>query len=358
MRNVDYLNTTDTLTLNEGAQANYHSPSLISNSSLNDSSYASAPRRPQTPYQVLRLLPKDATPAQQDSAIQAWFEPGEIHYSSQPDTLHLPGHDVPRDLKKVELPQYYRENFFSADTLYHPELNGGRIGVAGTPVPYAIHNDNVITGILIVSFLLIMFAISRISSFLLHQAKHFFYAPKTEQDITETGTEIKFQLVFLVITSIFYALLFYFYATSTIADTFILSSEYALLGVFCAIIFAYFAIKAMIYTMVNNVFFSRKKNLQFLRTLLFIITLEGICLFPLVLMVAYLQFSIRETAIYCIFIVTFAKILTFYKAYIIFFKQNRLFLQIILYFCALEMVPLVMLWGGLLGITNILKVNY
>ena len=37
--------------------------------------------RPQTPYQVLRLLPKDATPAQQDSAIQAWFEPGEIHYS-------------------------------------------------------------------------------------------------------------------------------------------------------------------------------------------------------------------------------------------------------------------------------------
>ena len=35
----------------------------------------SRPARPQTPYQVLRLLPKDATPAQQDSAIQAWFEP-------------------------------------------------------------------------------------------------------------------------------------------------------------------------------------------------------------------------------------------------------------------------------------------
>ena len=26
--------------------------------------------KPQTPYEVLRLLPKDATPAQQDSAIQ------------------------------------------------------------------------------------------------------------------------------------------------------------------------------------------------------------------------------------------------------------------------------------------------
>ena len=71
------------------------------------------PTRPQTPYQVLRLLPEDATPAQQDSAIQAWFQPGEIHYSSQPDTLHLPGHGIGRNLKDVNLPQYYRENFFS-----------------------------------------------------------------------------------------------------------------------------------------------------------------------------------------------------------------------------------------------------
>ena len=66
-----------------------------------------------TPYQVLRLLPKDATPAQQDSAIQAWFQPGEVHYSNQPDTLHLPGHGIGRSLKDVNLPQYYRENFFS-----------------------------------------------------------------------------------------------------------------------------------------------------------------------------------------------------------------------------------------------------
>ena len=314
--------------------------------------------KPQTPYQVLRLLPKDATPAQQDSAIQAWLEPGEIHYSSQPDTLHLPGQDVPRDLKKVEIPQYYRENYFSADTLYHPELSGGRIGVAGDPVPYAIHNDDIITGILICSFLLIMFAISRISNFLLHQVKNFFYVSKAEQDITETGTEIKLQLVFVVITSLFYALLFYIYATRTIADTFILSSEYALLGIFFAITFAYFVFKSLASTMVNNVFFSRRKNLQFLRSYLFIITIEGVGLFPLVLWVSYFQFSVLEAAIYCIFILTLVKILTFYKTHIIFFKQNRLFLQIILYFCALETMPLVMLWGGLVGITNILKVNY
>ena len=171
--------------------------SNTSSSFATNDSMAQKPAKPQTPYQVLRLLPKDATPAQQDSAIQAWFEPREIHYSEQPDTLHLPGHEVPRDLKQVSIPQYYRENFFSADTLYHPELEGGRVGVAGDPIPYAIHNDNIVTGLLIASFLLIMFAMSRISSFMIHQAKNFFYTPKVDQGFTETGTEIKFQIVFL-----------------------------------------------------------------------------------------------------------------------------------------------------------------
>ena len=336
----------DSITINE-------STTVIANDTM-----TSRPARPQTPYQVLRSLPKDATPAQQDSAIQAWFEPGEIHYSSQPDTLHLPGHEIPRDLKKVDLPQYYRENFFSANTLYHPELDGGRNGVAGDPVPYAIHNDHIITGILICSFLLIMFALSRISSFMINQAKHFLYMPKVEQEYTETGTEVKFQLGFSVITSLYYALLFYFYATRRIADTFILSSEYAILGIYFGTMVGYFVIKGILYTIVNNVFFSPKKNLQFLGTLLFIVAIEGVCLFPLVLLLAYFQFSMQNAIIYCIFILTLAKILTFYKSYTIFFKQNRLFLQNILYFCALEMVPLVMIWSGLVGITYILKVNY
>ena len=59
--------------------------------------------RPQTPYQVLRMLPKNATPEQQDSAIQVWFQPGEIHYSGRPDTLHLPGHDAGQDRKSTRL---------------------------------------------------------------------------------------------------------------------------------------------------------------------------------------------------------------------------------------------------------------
>ena len=314
--------------------------------------------RPQTPYQVLRLLPTDATPAQQDSAIQAWFGEADIHYSDQPDTLHLPGHGIPRDLKEVNLPQYYRENFFSQDSLYHPELNGGRYGIAGDPIPYTIQNDSIITSILIICFLLITMALSRISGFIFQQGKNFFYPKKSDQTLTETGSEVKFQLVFLFITCLIYALLYYFYTNYYITNTFILSSEYALLGIYTGAILVYFLLKAILYSYINITFFDRKKNLHFMGNLLFIASLEGIALFPLVLLLAYFQFSLQNAIYYCLLIVVVAKIATFYKTYIIFFKQKALFLQIILYFCALEMIPLFALWSGLSVIMDILKVNF
>lgn len=314
--------------------------------------------RPQTPYQVLRQLPKDATPAQQDSAIQAWLEPREIHYSQQPDTLHLPGHGIPRDLKSVSLPQYYRENFFSADSLYHPELRGGQYGVAGDPVPYTISNDPVITGLLLFCFLLIAFAFSRLSGFIVRQLKNFFYIQKGEHSLAETGNEVKLQLLFVVLTCLVCALLYHSYATRFVADTFILPSEYHLLAIIGGGFAAYFAAKFLLYTLVNNVFFDSRRNRKFLTSLLFITSLEGVLLYPAVLLLAYFHFPVRNALYYCAGIVVFTRTLAFYKAYTIFFRQKGGFLQIFLYFCALEAVPLLILWGGLAAIVNFLKINF
>ena len=316
------------------------------------------PARPQTPYQVLRLLPKDATPAQQDSAIQVWFQPGEIHYSSRPDTLHLPGHDVPRDLKEVNLPQYYRESFFSNDSLFQPELNGGRFGMAGDPIPYATRNDNVITSLLLACFVISLLAFSISRSFLLRQAKNFFYIPKSEQSITETSPEIKAQFFFLLQTCLLMAMLYFFYARTYIANSFILSDEYMLVAILFGIIAGYFFLKYLAYTIVNLTFFNNKKNGQFLHVFLFIHSCEGVLLFPAVLLLAFFNITAQSVAIYTTIVVILVKILTFYKCFVIFFRQNGLYLQIILYFCALEIVPLFALWSGLAVIVNALKINF
>ncbi len=317
-----------------------------------------ASAKPQTPYQVLRLLPKDATPAQQDSAIQAWFAPEEIHYSEQPDTLHLPGEGIPRDLKDVSLPKYYRENFFSNDSLYHPELDAGRYGVAGDPVPESMMKDSLITGLLILCFLMMAFAFSRISGFIGRQVKDFFYVQKGEHSVTETGDEIKFQIIFSVITCLTISLLYYLYVIATGNDTFIFSTEHMLLGVIFLIMAAYFLLKYLVYWVVNTIMFGSSKNKKFLTSLIFIISIEGVLLFPVLLLRAYFQFPLQSAMIYTFGVVFFIKFLTIYKTYIIFFNQKALYLQIILYFCALEMVPLLSLWGGLAVIVNHLRVIF
>ena len=314
--------------------------------------------KPQTPYQVLRLLPKDATPAQQDSAIQAWLKPVEIRYSGQPDTLHLPGEDIPRDLKAVSIPQYYRENFFSNDSLYHEELRSDSYGVAGDPVPYVINNDDAITGLLLVCFLFIAFTLSRISGFIVKQLKDFFYFQREDRVITETGNEMKFQLVFVGLACLVYGLMYYLYTITYTSETYILPSEYALLGIFVAVFVVYFLLRFSLYHAVNTVFFDNRKSEKFLTSLLFLTAMEGALLFPVVLLFAYLHFPAQYAFYCCAFILVLVKILTFYKSYIIFFKQNRVFLQIILYFCALEMVPLFALWGGLSVIVDIFKVKF
>ena len=120
-----------------------------------------------TPAQVLSWLPKNATPEQQDSAIQAHIKPSEITWSQQPDTLHLPGQTAGHSWRDVNMPKYYRESYFTGKPWFHPDLFGGRLGVAGDPVPYGIARDNVITAMLLFCFILAAVAYAKSKRFIL-----------------------------------------------------------------------------------------------------------------------------------------------------------------------------------------------
>ncbi len=315
--------------------------------------------RPLTPAQVLSWLPRDATPAQQDSAIQSRFKPSEIHWSEHPDTLHLPGHSPGVDLMDADLPQYYKESYFSNDTLFHPELPGGRYGVPGDPIPYAVHNDNIITSLLLACFILSVVAFANARQFIIRQAKHFFYVPSegTTED-SETASEIYFQLLLVLITSLLIALLFYFYTLYFIGETFVLRSQYTLISIFLGITLVYFFLKTCFYQMVNLIFFNSKRNQQWSKSLMFIISVEGVLLFPAVLLGAYFELDINLIGIYVITSLIIVKLLTIYKSYIIFFRRNVVQLQIFLYFCTLEIVPMLAFWGALVLTANSLKINF
>ena len=275
------------------------------------------------------------------------------------DTLHLPLPTKGHSLLDVQLPQYYRESFFTKDTLFHPELPGGRSGVAGDPIPYNIHNDSVITSILLGFFILMVIAYANTHEFVVRQLKKFFYVPNEGvQDMAETGTELRVQLFMVLLNCVLLSLLYYFYVIHFVSDSFILKSQYLLIAIYMVMMVCYFIAKWLIYKIVNTIFFGSKINRHWLKTYLFISSMEGVVFLPAVLLQTYFDMTEKNVVIYFIIVLIFVKLLTFFKCYVAFFRRNVVKLQIILYFCALEIVPLLAFWGALDFVTNSLKIIF
>ena len=316
---------------------------------------------PRHPYKVLHELPKDATPAQQDSALQTVYSNNTYTKKATPiDSLSLLNRcNVKNNLEKVELPQYYKQNFFSTDSLWHPELNGGRYGIAGDPVPYTIREDNMITALLIGCFVLAFVALSKSRWFIMRQAKSFFRVQRSgTTEMTETTNEFRFQFFLVALTCLLLSLVAFFYAQEYNSDTFLVSSQYQLIAMFFGVFAGYFSLKALLYSFVNWVFFERRQNGQWMRSYLFTTAVEGVLMFPMVISQAYFGLSVKNTIIYVAAVVFLTRLLSLYKSFLIFFRQKGGFVQIILYFCALEMVPLLILSGVLAVLINYLNINF
>lgn len=310
-----------------------------------------------TPYEVSKWMPRDCTPEQLDSAIQKHCKPSKIQWSSMPDTLHLPGHTKGKSFRDVSIPKYYKESYFSKDSLFHPELKGGRWGVAGESIPYTISGDDLITSILLACFIFATVAFSQSRRFFLSQFKNFFYEPHFgTTEVPETSTELRFQIFFVLQTCLLSGIVFFFW-TRTMEDTFIIE-QYKIIGIYAAVFAVYYIVKIILYSLVDSVFFGKKKNEQWVKSFAFLSSTEGVLLFPIVLLFAFFGVSMESVVIYSLSVLLLVKLLTFYKCYIIFFKRMGLILQNILYFWTLEIIPLGALWGTLVMISNYFKINF
>ena len=267
----------------------------------------------------------------------------------------IPLQDSIESPKEVSLPLYYRESFFANDSLLHPELPGGQLGVAGDPVPYTVRSDDAITALLLFCFVMALVVFAHSRQYITHQLKDFFYVRRHESYIHPSS---RFQLFLNVQTCLLLAIATFYYINRYVSDTFLLDQPYGIIAIYFGLFLAYFSVKVMAYSAVNNVFFGSKKNKQWIGIFTFITSLEGVALFPAVMLQIYFNLPLQSVVYYLIFTLILTKILTFYKAWVIFFKQIGVYMQIILYLCALEIIPLLAVVGTVVLITDHLKVIF
>ena len=304
--------------------------------------------RPSTPYQAIRLLPRTASESEKDDIVQKYFRPVIVRPSQRPDTLSLPGltgsvHST------VSIPAY--KNCFFQDSEYlHPEIRVTLNGIPGDPIPYRLRSDVFVTATLLLSFFVAMFILSRSMHPLEMQLKNLFYNRDRTQIFTlKSDSEMKNQAFIVLLACFLMTILFFNYTEVRMTSVFNQISPYVLLSVDMAIFLLYYLVKYLLYISVNWTFFPPQARSQWMNVYNFIVLAKALCLMPVVLLVVYFDLPLRLMQISVAFIVALAGIMVAFKAKHIFFVYKFGLLHLFLYFCTLEMAPLLFLWKMLVA---------
>lgn len=246
--------------------------------------------------------------------------------------------------------------YFDTDSAFHTP--GYPIpGMEGEPIPYTLYQDTIITGIVFIAFLLLCYVLNRGHKLILHQIKNFFTERERNNLFVETGSEFRYQLFLLAHTILMTGLLF-FRLRLIPGEPLKLNPSWFPLSICIGICLLFYLFKFLLYTFVNWVFFEEKKYDRWNEIYTLLLSLQGLVLFPLVLLSIYFQLSDANTEIIFLCTIVFIKMLLFYKGFSIFFAKIRGLLCNILYFCTLEMIPSLILWRIMSEINEVWNIKF
>ena len=232
-------------------------------------------------------------------------------------------------------------------------------GFEGIPIPYSPRTDDAISLTLLVCFFLSSIALSRGKKFLSQQVKDFvLHRERASIFDSSTAADMRYLLVLVLQTCVLAGITFFNYFHDISPALMSHVSPLLLLGIYVGFCLAYFLLKWLLYMFLGWVFFDKNRTNMWLESYSALIYYAGFALFPFVLFLVYFDLSLTNLIIIGSIILIFAKILMFYKWIKLFFHQFSGLFLLILYFCALEIVPCLLLYQGMIQMNNILLIKF
>ena len=232
-------------------------------------------------------------------------------------------------------------------------------GFEGTPISYSPRTDDAIALTLLACFFLSSIALARGKKFLSQQVKDFvLHRERTSIFDSSTAADVLYLLVLVLQTCVLSGITFLNYFHDTCPALMNRVSPLLLLGIYVGFCLAYFLLKWLIYMFLGWTFFDKNKTNIWLESYSALIYYVGFALFPFVLFLVYFDLSLTNLVIIGSIILIFTKILMFYKWIKLFFHQFGALFLLILYFCALEILPCLLLYQGMVRINDILLIKF
>ena len=271
------------------------------------------------------------------------------------DTISLHATDTVATPNETPAPFYEDMGFFQGDSLLHPEVKVGQTGFEGVLRPYQLWRDDWVTLFVVICFVFLAMMQKRIKSYVVSQAKQFFFPSKniTRKEKPNNNSEKLIPLVMIFMLSVMGGLGLYMY-TQRQQHLFLgQMSPYQLMALYTGIWMVYFVTKKILSGFVNWIFFDKKKREVWKESIFFLFSVESLLVFPVIIITIYLNLPPYIPLWIIVIIGILIKILHLYKTFLIFFPKIYGTLHLIVYFCTLEIMPLLAVFIALNRVTNV-----
>lgn len=240
------------------------------------------------------------------------------------------------------------------DSLTHRLYSEVQIyGKNGTPLPYRLQNDDSITAVALGCFFILAYVLSGGKHYLLQQIKNFFYTrERSNLFAEETNVDFNYRLLLILNSCLIGGMLTFDHIASTRPDITPDRPLYSL-ALYSGCFLIYYLSKSLLYTLINWIFFDKTRARIWYNSFFLLVALSGIVFYPLVLLVIYFDLSDAHQLLFVGICLVIEKILLFYKCTNIFFSNLNLSCHLIVYFCALEIIPCILLWRALANISHL-----
>ena len=265
---------------------------------------------------------------------------------------------VPDSLPLLYLGNEHIDSLLAADSMLfrgNAGYRGSGAGMQAQPLPPALFRNDGVSIALLSCFLLTLLYLASSRRRLSERIKTFF-RPKQSTTTSSIAEPETYEWVHLLLgcqLSIIGALLFYSYAREQLSVDLINLTPLTLLGIYTAVFMTMLIVKQRLYHFVHAIFFTTAERRRWYESYSLLFIIESLVLFPLALLSVYFDLAPEKVSISLAILLLFVKILLFFKSFSVFFGKLKGCLHLILYFCALEAIPLLIAVGILIELTRL-----
>ncbi|NDV65717.1 DUF4271 domain-containing protein [Bacteroides sp. 224] len=231
--------------------------------------------------------------------------------------------------------------------------------IEGILIPYSTKTDDGIAIILLLCFIFSAYILGRSKKILFQQGKNFlFHKERSSLFVSSTAADMRYLLFLVVQTCILSGIHILTYFEGVCPVLFQRIPSYILLFAYILVAILYVILKWGIYSFLGWIFFDKNKVDLWLESYSTLLYYYSFALFLPILIIVYFDVSVYVVVITGLIFVIIAKILIFYKWLKLFLNKVDGVFSLILYFCALEIIPLFLYYQVLIQINSLLLIKF